>query len=156
MLSVNELSIETLHSIIKDLQQNNIQLRKEHTILKTKLEVMEKDMISREKSEVDFSESKMIEMWIDLMCEPADNVLAEDGKTLIAPTNIRILYDNFSEWSVENINLKVHHIPDLRTFKGQLMKWQQRSKYGLSYGKRKDQAGVNGYSSNMLFNLKLI
>jgi hypothetical protein len=155
MLSVNELSNETLHLIIQDLQRNNIQLRKEQSILKTKLEVMEKDMISKQ-TEYNPSEPNIIDQWLEQCCDPADNILAEDGKTLVAPTNIRILYDNFSEWCFENINLKQTNIPDMKIVKTHLKKWQEKSKYGLVYGKRKDQAGVNGYEANMLFNLKLI
>ena len=155
MLSINELSIETLHSIIQDLQQNNIQLRKEQSILKTKLEVMEKDMISRQ-TEFNPTEKNIIDQWLEQNCEPADNVLAEDGITLIAPTQLRLLYDNFTEWCSENLDLRYNKIPDMMLFKKELKKWQEKSEYGLVYGKRKDQAGVNGYEANMLFNLKII
>ena len=155
MLSINELSNETLHSIIQDLQQNNIQLRKEQSILKTKLEVMEKDMISRQ-TEFNPTEKNIIDQWLEQNCEPADNVLAEDGKTLIAPTQLRLLYDNFTEWCVEMIDLRYNQIPDMMLFKKELKKWQEKSQYGLVYGKRKNQAGVNGYEANMLFNLKII
>ena len=155
MLSINELSIETLHSIIQDLQQNNIQLRKEQSILKTKLEVMEKDMISRQ-TEFNPTEKNIIDQWLEQNCEPADNVLAEDGITLIAPTQLRLLYDNFTEWCVEMIDLRYNQIPDMMLFKKELKKWQEKSEFGLVYGKRKNQAGVNGYEANMLFNLKII
>ena len=37
--------------------------------------------------------------------------------------------------------------------KTSLKKWQEKSEWGLSYGKRKDQAGPNGYEACMQFNL---
>lgn len=151
MLSVNDLSLETLHSIIRDLQENNIQLKKEQSILKTKLEVMEKDMISKQTTYITTKE--YMDQWVEQNCTTADNILAQDGKTLVAPTQFRSLYDNFSEWCMDMKELKSIQIPDKITFKKYLKNWQERSEYGLNYGKRKSQAGVNGYEANMRFNL---
>ena len=148
MLSVNELSIKTLHSIIKDLQENNIQLKKENRLLENKLEQMKKEKYTQD-------ESNIMDKWLEQSCDPADNILAEDGKTLIAPTPLRALYDNFAEWCSEVSDLQINQIPDMMLFKKYLKKWQEKSKYGLHYGKRKNQAGCNGYEANMLFNLKL-
>ena len=160
------LSESTLKYMIVDLYSLNDKLKNEiQETLIDKISELNKKIISLEhnveyyKSIIDTfdnSQNQRIGQWLEQNCEPADNVLAEDGKTLRAPTPFKHLYDNFSEWCVENINLKFQVIPDIHTVKKELMNWQEKSKYGLVYGKRKDQSGPNGYSANMLFNLKLI
>ena len=163
------LSERTLKFMIVDLYSQNDKLKKqikecEKPLLEKISELnMKKDSLDYEilyyKSIIDTfdkSDVKIIGQWLEQNCEPAQNVLAEDGKTHRAPTSFRLLYDNFGEWCVENINLKVQEIPDMQIVKKELKKWQEKSQFGLTYGKRKDQAGVNGYEANMLFNLKII
>lgn len=46
-INTEELSLETLQHIIKDLTKTNIELKKEQLKLKVKLETMETDMIEK-------------------------------------------------------------------------------------------------------------
>ena len=71
-------------------------------------------------------------------------------------TEFRTLYDYFTEWCVEVLGRLSNNVPDKLSFKKHLKKWQGESKFGLNYGKKKKEAGPNGYEANMLFNLKLI
>lgn len=150
IINTEDLSLETLHSIIKDLQKTNTQLKRDQSVLKIKLETMENDMIHKSKNT---NEEKYISQWIEQCLEPSDNILAEDGITKIAPSQFRSLYDNFSEWCFDVIGLSSKQIPDMNTVKSYLKQWQEKSEYGLHCGKRKDKAGVNGYLANMRFNL---
>jgi len=160
------LSERTLKFMIVDLYSQNDKLKNEiQEKLIDKISELNMKIISLEydvkyyKSIIDTfdnSQNQRIGQWLEQCCEPAQNVLAEDGKTLRAPTSFRLLYDNFTEWCVENINLQNNQIPDMQIVKKELKKWQEKSQFGLTYGKRKDQAGVNGYEANMLFNLKII
>ena len=164
------LSERTLKFMIVDLSKKNScieenltdsfkaqydRLHKEYLIMKTKLEVMETDMISKQ-TEYSPNDKNIIEKWLEQCCENADNVLAEDGKTLRAPTSFRLLYDNFSEWCCDILCFQSNQIPDMHIVKKELKKWQEKSQYGLNYGKRKDKEGVNGYEAHMLFNLKIL
>jgi hypothetical protein len=157
------LSESTLKCMVIDLYSRS---RFEYGIQETlidKISELNKKIISLEhnveyyKSIIDtFDGHEIIGQWLEQYCETADNILAEDGKTLRAPTTFKHLYDNFAEFCVDIINLKIEQIPDMKTVKQYLKKWQEKSEYGLNYGKRKDQSGINGYEANMLFNLKLI
>jgi len=155
------LSERTLKCMVIDLSKKNStmeetirKLEKEKSSLEYGIE-LHKSIIDGYNASSKDHISKWIGQWIEEYCEPADVILAEDGKTLIAPTPFKQLYDNFSEWCVDNINLKLEQIPDMRIVKQYLKKWQEKSQYGLNCGKRKDQSGVNGYEANMLFNLKI-
>ena len=98
-------------------------------------------------------DNDIIGQWISQECEPIDNISAADGVTKMAPTEFRTLYAGFSEWCVEVLGRDRNNIPDMSGAKTALKKWQEKSEWGLNYGKRKDQAGPNGYEANMLFNL---
>jgi len=162
------LSERTLKFMIVDLSSQNDKLKKEikeceKPLLKKISELnMKKNSLDYEilyyKSIIDtFDKSRQqVGSWLEQCCEQADNVLAEDGKTLQAPTSFRLLYDNFSEWCCDVLGLLSNQIPDMKDFKTELKKWQEKSQYGLNYGKRKDQAGPNGYEAHMLFNLKIL
>ena len=45
--------------------------------------------------------------------------------------------------------------PDKGGVRNALKKWQEKSQYGLSYGKKKSDSGANGYEKAMKFNLKI-
>tara|TARA_R100000697_G_scaffold56690_3_gene70018 strand:+ start:1104 stop:1628 length:525 start_codon:yes stop_codon:yes gene_type:complete len=162
----------TLKYMIIDLSKKNENMKEKLTkshkeqfdrLHKEYLEINKKNLsleidLKFYKSIIDtFAESpcKIIAKWMEQSCEPADNVLAEDNKTSIAPTNIRTLYDNFEEWC-SLVDIYNKNQIDMKTFKCELKKWQEKSEYGLNCGKRKDQSGSNGYESNMLVNLKLL
>lgn len=98
-------------------------------------------------------DNDIIGSWIEQECETADNVYAADDVTKIAPTEFRTLYDKFAEWCGESLGRQSNNIPDMSVVKTSLKKWQEKSKWGLHYGKRKNQSGPNGYEACMRFNL---
>lgn len=99
------------------------------------------------------SDNDIIGQWIEQYCEVADNVVSADGVTKLAPTEFRPLYDNFSEFCGDVLGRQSNNIPDMSVVKTALKKWQEKSDWGLCYGKRKDQSGPNGYEACMRFNL---
>lgn len=98
-------------------------------------------------------DNDIIGQWIEQYCETADNVVSADGVTKLAPTEFRPLYDNFSEFCGDVLGRQTNNIPDMSVVKTALKKWQEKSDWGLCYGKRKDQSGPNGYEACMRFNL---
>ena len=98
-------------------------------------------------------DNDIIGSWIDQECETADNIYAADDVTKIAPTEFRTLYDKFAEWCVDSLGRQSNNIPDMSVVKTSLKKWQEKSRWGLHYGKRKNQSGPNGYEACMRFNL---
>jgi P4 family phage/plasmid primase-like protien len=100
-------------------------------------------------------DNDIIGQWISQECEPCDNMVAADNITKMAPTEYRTLYAGFQEWCEEVLGRDKNNIPEMSAAKTALKKWQEKSEWGLNYGKRKDQAGPNGYEANMLFNLKI-
>ena len=98
-------------------------------------------------------DNDIIGSWIEQECETSDNVYAADDVTKIAPTEFRTLYDKFAEWCGESLGRQSNNIPDMSVVKTSLKKWQEKSEWGLRYGKRKDQSGPNGYEACMRFNL---
>ena len=100
-------------------------------------------------------DNDIIGQWIEQYCEVADNIVSADGITKLAPTEFKPLYDNFSEFCVDVLGRSNNNIPDMSVVKTALKKWQEKSDWGLCYGKRKDQSGPNGYEACMRFNLKI-
>ena len=98
-------------------------------------------------------DNDIIGQWIEQYCETSDNVVSADGVTKLAPTEFRPLYDNFSEFCGDVLGRQSNNIPDMSVVKTSLKKWQEKSDWGLCYGKRKDQSGPNGYEACMRFNL---
>lgn len=97
----------------------------------------------------------MVGQWIEQNCIEADNILATDGIMELAPSDFETLYDNFVEWCQEE---EVNSRPDKKGVKAALKKWQEKSRFGLSYAKTKSEAeGMpNGYEKAMKFNLKIV
>lgn len=95
----------------------------------------------------------LVGRWIVLKCEEADNEKAADGVTEYAPTDFETLYSEFSDWCKDEEFL---NRPDKSGVREALKKWQEKSKYGLLYGKYKSDKKPNGYESCMKFNLRLI
>ena len=149
------LSERTLKCMVIDLSKKNSTM--EETIRKLEKEKFEQEQCVKYYKSIiaTFDGHEIIGQWMEQYCETADVILAPDGKTLIAPTPFKQLYDNFSEFCFDVIGLKLEQIPDMIIVKQYLKKWQEKSQYGLNCGKRKDQSGVNGYEANMLFNLKI-
>jgi len=98
-------------------------------------------------------DNDIIGQWIEQYCETADNVVSANGVTKLAPTEFKPLYDNFTEFCGDVLGRQSNNIPDMSVVKTALKKWQEKSEWGLCYGKRKDQAGPNGYEACMRFNL---
>jgi P4 family phage/plasmid primase-like protien len=95
----------------------------------------------------------LIGQWIRDNCVEADNEISTDGITETAPTDFDTLYDDFKEWCGEE---ELKNILDKGSVRNSLKKWQEKSRYGLSYGKNKSEAGANGYEKAMKFNLKTV
>jgi len=96
-----------------------------------------------------------IVQWMEQNCVEADNVLSKDGITQIAPTDFETLYDNYIEWCQEEVLV---NRADKKTFKTEILDWQEKSKYGLSIGKtKKDSEGMpNRYLKSPFINLKIV
>jgi P4 family phage/plasmid primase-like protien len=95
----------------------------------------------------------LVGQWIDQNCEEEDNQVSTDGITEVAPTDFDTLYDNFIEWCEEE---EFKNRPDKGGCRNALKKWQEKSRFGLSYGKKKSDSGANGYEKAMKFNLKIV
>jgi hypothetical protein len=91
------------------------------------------------------STDQIMDQWIECETEECETV-----------TEFRILYDYFADWCVEVLDRTSNNIPDMASFKKYLKKWQEKSKFGLEYGKKKADAGPNGYEACMKFNLHFI
>ena len=76
----------------------------------------------------------------------------EESETL---TEFKTLYDRFAEWCLEVLGRTSNDIPDMPSFKSYLKKWQAKTTFGLHYGKKKVEAGPNGYEAKLKFNLKV-
>ena len=100
-------------------------------------------------------DNDIIGQWIEQYCEVADNIVSADGITKLAPSEFKPLYDNFSEFSVDVLGRQNNNVSEMSVVKTALKKWQEKSDWGLCYGKRKDQSGPNGYEACMRFNLKI-
>mgnify|MGYP001216901685 FL=1 len=98
-------------------------------------------------------DNDIIGQWIEQQCETKGHDISADGITKVAPTDFKTLYDSFSEFCENVLGRQSNNIPDMSVVKTALKKWQEKSEWGLSYGKRKDQAGPNGYEACMQFNL---
>tara|TARA_B110000285_G_scaffold12933_1_gene12838 strand:- start:4976 stop:7801 length:2826 start_codon:yes stop_codon:yes gene_type:complete len=102
------------------------------------------------------SDNNIIGQWIEQECAVGDNIKSADNVTKVAPTEFRTLYDKFSEWCAEVLGRPPNNIPDMSSVKIALKKWQEKSDFGLNYGKKKNEGGVNGYEACMRFNLVIV
>ena len=87
--------------------------------------------------------------WIAESCEEAPNVT--DNGIEKAPTSFEDLYEDFEEWCKEN-GCKAQK----NKVKEDLIKWQEKSKYGLSLGKTMKDGCCNGTKRKPLFNLVVL
>jgi P4 family phage/plasmid primase-like protien len=97
------------------------------------------------------NENDVMGQWIDQSCEIGDNIKAINGLEE-APSSFKDLYNVYKEWCSE----QGYKIPDKKKAKGDLMKWQEQSKFGLSIGKTKKDGRPNGSLSAPMFNLTII
>ena len=142
-----EKRITQLEGLIDQTKINNVQglkneiIKMEHVIMLQNIEIKElkeKYTLKQRQNDKDF-----VKEWINLYTGACDTL-----------TPFKTLYADFTEWCIGVSIRERNNIPEMMVFKTELKKWQEKSEWGLNYGKRKDQAGPNGYETNMLFNLK--
>jgi putative DNA primase/helicase len=97
------------------------------------------------------NENDIVGQWIDQCCQPADNIPDKDGIER-APSNIDNLFYQFKIWCQE----QGHKAADKKKTKDDLIKWQEKSSYGLLIGKTMAQGLPNGSDRKPLFNLVLV
>ena len=88
-------------------------------------------------------DSDIITNWFNSDVEECDLV---DG---VAPTSMDTLYECFKEWST-NEGIDKKDLPPKKKIKETLLKYQEKSKYGLSFGKN----GRNGSKGSPKFTFK--
>ena len=146
---------------IKEHDKEILEKVREIIDLQCKVQELQIDLkISKDRCDKLYKESKscpqvQIVQWMDQNCIEADNVLSKDGITEIAPTDYATLYYNYVEWCQEE---ELLNRADKKTFKTEILDWQQKSKYGLCVGKSKKESDgmINGYLSHPLINLKIV
>ena len=99
------------------------------------------------------NENDIIGQWIAQKCIDVHNNISADGISEVAPTSLQNLYDSFKEWFEEEECST--RMPDKKTFKEALLKWQAASSYGLSISKKKSDKKINGSHAEPLFNLRV-
>jgi len=102
------------------------------------------------------NDNDIIGQWIGEECEIGNNIKSADNVTKLAPTEFKTLYDKFSEWCTDSLGRQANNIPDMSSVKTSLKKWQEKSDFGLNYGKKKTEGGPNGYEACMRFNLVIV
>ena len=94
------------------------------------------------------NDNDVVGMWIDQCCETADNVKVSDTEQY-APTEFDVLYLELSEWT----EVKEYKKPSRPKVMEAFNKWQAKSQFGLSLGKKKSDKCVNGTEQEPLYNL---
>ena len=92
------------------------------------------------------NENDNVGRWISEACEEAPNEVVDGIEK--APTSFSDLYEDFDDWSKEN-GIKSNK----NKFKEDLMRWQEKSKYGLSLGRSVKDGCSNGSKKNPRFDL---
>jgi len=94
------------------------------------------------------NENDVVGMWIDQCCDISENIRVNDLEKY-APTEFDILYLEFSEWAETKEYKKPSRPKVIEAFN----KWQAKSRFGLSLGKKKSDKCVNGTEQEPLYNL---
>ena len=97
------------------------------------------------------NDNDIVGQWIDQACEEGDNVQLKNGIEM-APTSFADLFFDYSAWCKE----QGYKPPDKKKTKDELLKWQEKSKYGLSIGKKKSENLPNGSERAPSFNLIIV
>ena len=97
------------------------------------------------------NENDIVGQWIDQTCNICDNVPQNNGLEL-APTCFEDLFYEFKQWCQE----QGYKSPDKKKTKDDLMKWQEKSIYGLAIGQNMKAGRPNGSLSKPYFNLKIV
>ena len=91
----------------------------------------------------------IVSQWIEQACEESPNIINDGIEN--APTSFEDLYEDFDEWCKEQ-----GHKSQKNKVKEDLLKWQEKTKYGLSVGKSKKDGCSNGTRRKPLFNLVIL
>jgi P4 family phage/plasmid primase-like protien len=97
------------------------------------------------------NDNDIVGQWIGQVCEVSDSIQQPNGVEL-APTSFSDLYFEFRGWCQE----QGYKVPDKKKTKDDLIKWQEKSKYGLSMGNNMKEAKPNGSIRNPFFNIKVV
>ena len=97
------------------------------------------------------NENDIVGQWIEQACEITDSISQSNGLEL-APTCFSDLYFEFRGWCAE----QGYKVPDKKKTKDDLLKWQEKSIYGLSIGQNMKAGRPNGSISKPYFNLKVL
>ena len=99
------------------------------------------------------NENDILGQWIDQSCEIVDNNVLDNGLEL-AQTCFEDLFWDYKQWCQKQ-GYPCNDSHKKKT-KDDLMKWQEKSKYGLSMGKTKKEGRPNGSTQKPYFDLKVI
>jgi len=95
------------------------------------------------------NENDNVGRWINESCEETPNTIIDGLEK--APTSFEDLYSDFEDWCKEN-GIKAQK----SKIKEDLMRWQEKSRYGLSLGKSVKDGCSNGTKRKPLFNLTVL
>jgi len=99
------------------------------------------------------NDNDIVGQWIEQSCEIANNIQQKNGLEM-APTCFDDIFYEFKQWCQR----QGHPCNDShkKKTKEDLMKWQEKTSYGLSIGQNKKAGRPNGSLSKPYFNLKVI
>jgi len=97
------------------------------------------------------NENDIVGQWINQCCEIGDNVPQANGLEQ-APTSFDNLFEEYKGWCQE----QGYKAPDKKKTKDDLLKWQEKTKYGLSMGQNMKSGRPNGSVRTPYLNLKMV
>ena len=97
------------------------------------------------------NENDIVGQWIEQACKIVDNNKLANGLEQ-APTCFSDLYFEFKTWC----QCLGYEAPDKKKTKDDLLKWQDKSKFGLSLGRYRKDGRPNGTIGYPLFNIRVI
>ena len=138
-------ALEAKDNEIAKLERENIELREQiHEIIATDRKTAQYIYNALNKLQHNESDDSVMKAWMEQS--------TEESETL---TEFKKIYIDFHEWCVQVLGRQLNNIPDMPSFKSYLKKWQAKTTFGLHYGKKKVDAGPNGYEAKLKFNLKV-
>ena len=97
------------------------------------------------------NENDIVGQWIEQCCDISDNIPQPNGLEL-APTSFDNLFYAYKGWCQE----QGYKTPDKKKTKDDLLKWQEKTTYGLSMGQNMKSGRPNGSVRAPHFNLTVI
>ena len=138
-------ALEAKDNEIAKLERENIELREQiHEIMATDRKTAQYISNALNKLQHNESDNSIMKAYLEQS--------TEESETL---TEFREIYVHFHEWCVQVLGRQSNDVPDMPSFKSYLKKWQAKTTFGLHYGKKKNDAGHNGYEAKLKFNLKV-